>query len=633
MKPYHPSLRIKLIAIILLTTFITIGIGFTLLIINNISTFRSELVRNSTLHARLMAEYLVTPLVFADKQGAENDILSKIGSIGNIRKAEIYDAEGQLFACYNPDSMSVQLTSKDTAESHQFSPYYLYVNAPIRYQGTCYGNLILTISTKGLSDMIRKYLVTISLITIGLFCFAFFLSLHFQSIISKPILRLATLTRRITDESDYTIRIDYPAHDEIGTLYDNFNNLIDKIQAETLERGHTLNKLQTALAKAEEADRLKTAFLANMSHEIRTPMNAIIGFTGMLNDPDISLREKAEFVKLIHKSGNTLIHLIDDIIDISKIEADQLKLSIVPCALHELISEVVLIHREEQKIGDYPGVMIVSEYKLSNPKLVINTDPVRLRQVLDNLVSNARKFTESGTIAVGVEDYVNNRLLFYVKDTGIGIHNSDLENIFDRFRKSETNKTKLYRGAGLGLAICRSLVNKLGGEIWVNSVQNLGSEFYFTIPNTPVTEELPEIKKLPIADNFRIWPEKTILIAEDEYSNYKFLAEVLRKTRATLIWAKDGEEALKLFNENTVDLIVMDIKMPRLDGISTLNKIRESSQIPVIAQTAYAMKGHREEALAAGFDDYIAKPVKPEELLLAVNKHLQSMVTKKPKTG
>ena len=383
------------------------------------------------------------------------------------------------------------------------------------------------------------------------------------------------------------------------------------------ESEHTLLK---AKLKAEESDKLKTAFLSNMSHEIRTPMNAIIGFSSLLADEQLSPAEKLEYIDLINENGNVLLNLINDIIDIAKIETGEMPLSESSCALNQMMDQLAEFYQGKKQNHE---VEIVAEKTNPDKNFAIITDPLRLRQVLSNLIGNALKFTKKGSISFGYKIKDNNSLEFFVKDTGIGIPLKSQSLIFDRFRQADDSFTRKFGGTGLGLTISKNLINLLGGEIWVDSIPEKGSTFYFTIPYKSVIQ-----KEVIVANTVRKtiyeWHDKLVLIAEDVESNFQFLEAVLRKTGCKLIWAKDGAEAVEVCKNNpTIDLILMDIQMPVMNGYEAMRKIKcFRKELPIISQTAYAMLGERELSFEAGCDDYLSKPIRTGELLSTLSKYL-----------
>ncbi len=388
-------------------------------------------------------------------------------------------------------------------------------------------------------------------------------------------------------------------------------------------------ELKKALEKAEESDRLKTAFLANMSHEIRTPMNAILGFSELLTMPDITGKESEEFVKLIQGNSNSLLNLINDIIDIAKIEAEQLKIYKSDFSLNKLIDDLYHIHKEKKKEEIKSYVSINKNIPDNTDDLIIVSDINRINQVLTNLLNNAVKYTHEGIIDFGYElkKLGGTPIIeFFVKDTGIGIPTDKLEIIFERFRQGDDSYTKEYGGTGLGLAISKNIANLLDGDIKVESEEGKGSSFYFYIP---LEKSKLEIKRqtdyLPKKDVDIIdLSGKTILIAEDVESNYQLLESYLLKTKANIIWVENGKEAIETCNKDIkIDLILMDMQMPVLNGYEATKRIKEQyPEIPIIAETAFALAGDREKILMAGCSDYISKPIRANKLYKKLEKYI-----------
>ncbi|MCB8999111.1 MAG: response regulator [Bacteroidales bacterium] len=389
------------------------------------------------------------------------------------------------------------------------------------------------------------------------------------------------------------------------------------------ERKNLIDDLIKAKEKAEENDRLKTAFLHNISHEIRTPMNAIVGFSGFLNDPDLNAEKRSQYVDVIVQSSNQLLSIITDIINISTIEAGQSKLFESEVKLNAIMR---LLHDQFNLKARDRNIKIELHLALPDNESEIRIDEVKLNSVISYLLGNAIKFTNEGIISFGY-DLNGDELRFYVKDTGIGIPKNMHEEIFKRFRQVESSVAREYGGSGLGLSIAKSYVNLMGGKIWLESEPGMGSAFYFSIPWKPLdtmSVESSENQKTSELNNMEIDDKKTLLIAEDEDSNYMLLEELLSDFRVILIRANNGQEAVDICKQNKrIDLILMDIKMPLMDGYEATRLIHDMNpEIPIIAQTAYSTEKEKKKALEFGCDDFISKPIKNKVFLEKIRNQL-----------
>lgn len=356
------------------------------------------------------------------------------------------------------------------------------------------------------------------------------------------------------------------------------------------------------IKKSQESEELKTAFLQNISHEIRTPMNAIMGFSSLLQKQNLSVMNKAKYIETINSSGQHLISIIDDIVKISMLETEQVEITLQPVKISELLEYIY----EQANMSPYMGKNVI----LRSPKnelyedYIIETDKVKLTQILQNLITNALKYTPMGSVELGcVErgDFIE----FYVADTGIGLEKKNMQVVFERFRQIEKTKHSKYQGSGLGLSITKSYVELLGGKIWVQSQLGKGSTFYFTIPFKEITAQ-PKVKESK---------KKTILVAEDDELNYNFIKILLEK-KHTLIRATNGQEAVDIVESGQhVDCILMDIRMPILNGIEAAKLIKKTHpDMYIIAQTAYTEIENKEYFSKTDFDDYILKPINPKAL-------------------
>lgn len=392
------------------------------------------------------------------------------------------------------------------------------------------------------------------------------------------------------------------------------------------ERKKTESDLRSALEKATESDRLKSAFLATMSHELRTPLNAIIGFSDMFG-PDIPKDEIIEYSKIINKSGDHLLRIIDDLFDIALIEAGQTKLKKTITEIQNAIENVHKIIVAEQHKTDKEELVLEKVIPPGKETLLLNTDPSKLKQILINLLKNALKFTHKGKISYGYDiDVVNHKsvLKFFVKDTGIGIPDHVSDTIFDSFMQLEDTDSRLYEGTGIGLSIAKKLVDLLGGDIWYESTEGKGSTFYFTLPydGQYLTAKTDEVAELSYQNNLK---DQTILIVEDDEESRELLEIILTMEKANCISTKHGAEAIDLCNNNpAISIVLMDINLPFMNGYDATAEIKKTRPgLPVIAQTALTLSGDQEKAHEAGCDDYIPKPFTKEKLLKTILKHLK----------
>jgi len=392
------------------------------------------------------------------------------------------------------------------------------------------------------------------------------------------------------------------------------------IYRDITQQKETERILHEAKTRAEESDRLKSAFLTNMSHEVRTPMNAITGFSNLILNRDLSEKNKIEYLTIINQSSNTLLEIIDNIIDASKIEAENLVINKVKCNINTILNELYIDVNQQKKELGLKNVKIKLTKGIQTNSLEIITDPKRFKQIFSNLLDNALKFTEKGFVEFGytIED---NNLLCFVKDTGIGFAKDQSKFIFEPFRQADDSSTRKYGGTGLGLTLAKKLVELLGGEINVDVERNKGANFYFNIPFEFSKKEIEINMFIPNKIN---WRDKKILIAEDVETNYQFLHTLLKKTSATVSWAKNGEEVVQMIKKNkNYDLILMDIQMPKMNGHKAFKHLRNLGiNIPVIAQTAYAMDSDINEIKNLGYNDYIIKPIEINKLFEKITKYL-----------
>ncbi|HEX3008981.1 MAG TPA: ATP-binding protein [Bacteroidales bacterium] len=374
-------------------------------------------------------------------------------------------------------------------------------------------------------------------------------------------------------------------------------------------------ELENALKLAEKSNELKNAFLSNLSHEIRTPMNAIVGFSDLLVATSHDAKQE-EYVSIIRASSGQLLSIIGDIIEMSMIDTKQVQLHFSSVDINKAIEEVMTSYAATLPPNGRVALRKNNRDEVND--LHIITDQVRFRTILSNLVSNAIKFTEIGYVEVGylVSD---NFVSFYVKDTGIGIDPQYHKLIFERFRKIESASTFSTPGLGIGLTLSEAFVKLLGGEITLESEPGKGSIFYFTIPCKKINQaKVTSSSQIPDMNNH------LILICEDDESNILFYKELFNKTNASILWAKNGKEAVKICNENVaVELVLMDLKMPEMNGWEATKIIKQfRPDLPVIAQTAHVYSLETNSLSQKGFDDYITKPVSKSELFEKISRYI-----------
>jgi len=419
----------------------------------------------------------------------------------------------------------------------------------------------------------------------------------------------------------------------IGEFYYSDTKYYIGIVRDISERKIVEEELLEAKEKAEKSTRLKSEFLASMSHEIRTPMNGIIGAHHLLFETPLSDKQQ-ELIEISHSSAKALLALINDILDFSKIEADKLKLDYSPFDMHSLIKAIVDMI---QVSNDNKNLAIVFDYEADAPRAAIGDDN-RIKQILLNLVNNAVKFTKDGEVRVKVrasEQRNKVNFLVEIKDTGIGISEANIKNIFGKFEQANQSTTREFGGTGLGLAISKKLSEMMGGEIGVNSTLGVGSTFWLKITlekaniNDSSNLEIEKRNKIVAPENqFKGSANKTILVAEDNEINRVILNGLLEQFPCKVTMSQNGKEALELASTQSYDLIFMDCQMPVMDGFDATKAIRAHEKknqkplTPIIAFTANAIIGDKEKCFDAGMDDYLSKPIDPDALKKIIHKWL-----------
>jgi signal transduction histidine kinase/CheY-like chemotaxis protein len=641
-----------MLAIVSTSTIAVVFAAFSFITLEYI-LFHKGIHEFSITMAELVAMNCSAPLYFGDADAATNRLKS-LKAAKDVISACVIDKQNHLFARYNrddqnpndPDLFSKALLKKNLIKFVDFSDYTLRMHLfqPVELKNKQIGMLYIHIDMTDTIYLILMYLA----FALGVIGVAFFLSIlisrHYMEVISGPIVHLVDVARTISQDKNYSIRATKCDDDELGRLIESFNCMLHEIHIRDQEleshRQHleekvsqrtsellVLNKdLERARKEADDANHAKSEFLANMSHEIRTPMNAILGFTELLGKKVLGDEQK-RWLQSISSSGRTLLSLINDILDLSKIEAGRMVLDYRPVNPRSIFNDIINIFKTkcEKKQLSFE-TEVASDL---NESLVL--DETRLRQILFNIVGNAVKFTEKGYIRLSVRQQYSKPdksaldLIFSVEDTGIGIREDQQKIIFDAFRQQVGQSHAQYGGTGLGLAITRRLVEMMGGQIQLSSKPEKGSTFSILLKDVAVASIVPKMNRpvLELAD-IQFIPV-TILSVDDVETNRMLLKDFLSPYSLNIVDAENGAQAIEKARKIRPKLIFMDMKMPVMDGYTATRHIKadkELAQIPIIALTASVMKDNLHEIEDAGCNDLLQKPVGSEDVIRMLMKYL-----------
>ena len=631
----------KLILMMLLTSVTAVLVVSGVFGATEALTYRSNMVDEVTTLGDVIGTNSTAAVTFED-EGLAKQVLASLSADSSIASANIFLANGGRLASYSSeaDGPVYEAIDADTITSlletvtltgrpvEQFVGLHLIDTVrPVVFDNELIGMLHLRASLHDLVMTLRR----IGIMAIGTVLFAiliaYLLSFRLQAFISRPILRLADLMKRVSENQDYSLRAKLSGSDEIGTLMSGFNSMLAQLSIRDVELAKANQQLQLSVEEtlkakeaAESASSAKSDFLARMSHEIRTPMNGVLGMTELLLSADLK-RSERKFAETIKQSGEALLALINDILDFSKIEAGKLDIEESAFELREVIEGVVdlLYSRAHSN-----GVELIGAIG-PNVCTTVRGDPIRLRQVLLNLVGNAVKFTHQGEVVVELSQEKASAgqavFRFSVRDTGIGIEAQQVRSIFERFTQADVSTTREYGGTGLGLAISRQLVELMGGEIGVDSISGKGSTFWFTLPlQCTDASELNEVHE------FEPMPGVCALVVDDNETNREVLRQQLAAWEIDVRVASDAQAALEVMQssaaeEHRFDLVLLDFLMPKKDGLTLAADIREGADLgePRLLMLSSVGSEYDETAMReAGIDVYLTKPVRQSVLYEAI---------------
>jgi len=576
----------------------------------------------------IVADQVGAAVMLGDRKAA-SEILASLRTEDRILQAALFDSKGLCFASFERTA-AVTCRSRLPDGIHRQQDRLVIVRGVMAGDERI-GTLLVAMSIPTVSTLAREYLGRGALILGLSLLVTILVALVLQARVSGPILKIAQVARRMAESHVFDQRVAVASADEVGVLASSFNTMVEEIgrrddelarqrtqlELEVAERSRVNAELWQAKEKAESAARLKSEFLANMSHEIRTPLNGVTGMIELATSRCAD-QEQLNLLRTAQEAAQSLTVIVNDILDFSKIEAGKLTLESIRFDLHDVL-------RQCRQIFDVAvrekGLALTMDISPEAPRWV-RGDPVRVRQVLVNLLGNAVKFTEAGEVSITVTPAGRGAIRFEVRDTGIGIPNEKLESIFEAFTQADGSHTRRFGGSGLGLAITRRLVKLMSGKISAASEVGRGSCFTVELPLAPAAAELPPREGRPPAH--ANLGRLRVLVAEDNAINQRVVCGILKRQGWPVTLARTGAEALTRFLEGQFDVVLMDVQMPEVDGLEATARIREEERsrglvrTPVLALTAHASRTQHEECIAHGMDGVVTKPVDVTKLMEAI---------------
>ncbi|MDD7984535.1 ATP-binding protein [Lentisphaera marina] len=637
---FNKSLQARFFIVITMIVFLATVVSVALITLNGYQYRKSSLEKQTYILAGIMGENASAAIEFGNQADATT-ILNSLGEVPSIDSIAIY-VNGEKFAHYAATvKMIPEFKQLDLPGEFTYRDNKLYVQRDVVYAEEVLGKILIVDNLGSLMVPFYKSLNFVITVLIIVLLLSSFISFKILKKLISPLIHLSDTARKVSQYHTYNIRAEYKGKDEIGDLTSSFNEMLTEIQAreDTINRERHNAEQRAVEAEeankrakiefdqrlvAESANKMKSEFLANVSHEIRTPMNAILGFSELLEKENID-KKSMEYVEAINSSGRSLLHLINDILDLSKVEAGKLELTYTKVDLRSLINEFHAVFSRDFAKKDLELLLEIDDVV---PDLV-SLDEVRIRQILFNLIGNAVKFTDHGYVKVELKaDLRRNGIVdldFIVSDTGVGIGEEANRRIFGAFNQASAEISKEYGGTGLGLSICKELSQLMGGSINLESEQGKGSSFTVSLKSVKVELNTKLELSPEKSENKYKFEKSKILIVDDTLLNRILLKEFLKEFPFELEEAENGQLALDALESFDADLILMDMKMPVMDGRQATERMKSNPKLkakPVVAVTASAMKASEDE-LSKLCDDFLRKPFKMDDLLSLLLKYLK----------